>query len=124
MKAARVVLVITCLVVAGLAVWFVVARWDTANKVAAAVGALAAVAAIGVAIWAALRGPSQSAVLQVHKTGDAIAHGGRANAGIHVGTGGALPSEARATRTGRAEASEGGSANTGIDLTRSDRQES
>jgi hypothetical protein len=32
-----------CLVVAGLGVWFVVAHWDQANKVATAVSALAPV---------------------------------------------------------------------------------
>ena len=54
MGARRIVLMGTAGVVAVLAVVLVLLRWDTANKIAVVVSALAAVAAVGVAIWAAL----------------------------------------------------------------------
>lgn len=54
MTAKRVALVVTCVVVAGLAVVFGVVQWDRANRIAVVVSALAAVAAVGVAVWAAL----------------------------------------------------------------------
>ncbi|WP_199561993.1 hypothetical protein [Micromonospora deserti] len=49
------------------------ARWDQANQVAAVVSALAAVAALGVAVWSAL--PSSAGAVRVSKTGTATAQG-------------------------------------------------
>ncbi|MFD9733570.1 hypothetical protein [Umezawaea sp. NPDC059074] len=101
----RAVVVITCLVTAGLGVWFAVASWDSANKVAVIASALAAVAAVGVAVWAGLRTGGR---IVVSDTGDATAGpGGRANTGVRGAT------SARVKRTGNARA--GGDANTGVE---------
>lgn len=105
----RVVWVVTCLVVAGLGVWFSQAKWDDANKVAAVLSALGAVAAIGVAIWAALR-TSSSGSVRVSRTGKATASGGAANTGFRGESSGG---QIRVERTGDAE-SDGGDANTGV----------
>lgn len=66
MTAKRVALVVTCVVVVGLAVVFGLVQWDRANRIAVVVSALAAVAAVGVAVWAALpsRSPGRGAVQQ------------------------------------------------------------
>jgi hypothetical protein len=108
-----VVLLVTALVVAALGVVFLLLRWDDANKVAAVASALGAVAAIGVAIWAAL--PARPRVsVQVTRTGDARAVGtGRANTGV---TGRVGEGEVSAADTGDADASSGGDANTGVRL--------
>jgi len=100
------------LVVAGLGVWFVLAQWDVANRAATVSSALGAVAAVGVAIWAALRGAGGSSV-RATRTGNATARReGSANTGIRS----AKQSGRRtADRTGDATASDGGSANTGVD---------
>jgi cytosine/uracil/thiamine/allantoin permease len=106
MSLGRVALVITCLVVAGLGVWFTVAKWDDANKIATVASALGAVAAVGVAIWAAMRTSSGTSV-RVSDTGQAT--GTNANTGFRGKTDGSVTVK----RTGSAKAS-GGDANTGI----------
>jgi hypothetical protein len=100
MNTGRVVLLVTCLVVAGLGGWFAVARWDDANRIAAFASALGAVAAVGVAIWAALRTTSSGSIV-VRRTGRAESYGG--------------PGSVRVEDTGTA-ASDGGDANTGARL--------
>jgi hypothetical protein len=50
----RVVSVVTCVVVAVLGGVFAVSQWETSNRIATVVSALAGVAAVGVGIWAAL----------------------------------------------------------------------
>jgi hypothetical protein len=108
-------LLATAAVVAGLAVLLVVLRWDSANKIAVIVSVLAAVAAVGVAIWAALPAVSGKNV-RVSRTGRALAGpGGRANSGVS-GPAGSLPEDVLVDRTGEADASSGGDANTGIQL--------
>lgn len=114
MTVRRVVLLVTALVVAVLAVVFVVVRWDDANRIATAASALGAVAAVGVAVWAALpagrRGPSAHA----RRTGAARAVGSSyANTGV-TGSGGGH--DASAVGTGDADAAAGGDANTGVRL--------
>jgi membrane protein YdbS with pleckstrin-like domain len=47
---------VTCVIVVVLAVVFGVLSWGEANKVATSVSALAGVAAVGVAVWAAWAG--------------------------------------------------------------------
>lgn len=116
MNAGRVTLIISCLVVAGLGVWFVVARWDQANKVASAVSALAALAAVGVAIWAALRPAQSRRALTVSDTGRATAHdGGRAITGVS-GKASDVDGPVRVERTGDAKVSGNGDAITGAQL--------
>jgi len=106
---------LTCLVVAGMAGWFAVARWEQASQVATVVSALAAVAAVGVAAWAALPGPERRTV-RVSDTGPATAgHGGRAVSGL-TGPAAGLSGPVEVGRTGSADASGGGDATTGADL--------
>jgi hypothetical protein len=108
MSARRVSILITCLVVAVLAIVLVVVRWDDASRIATIISALAAVAAVGVAVWAALAPTGARA--RASKTGAAVARGrgSRANTGV-TGPAGA------AEQTGDARAAEGGSANSGIE---------
>jgi hypothetical protein len=112
----RIVVAATAGSVAALAIVLVVLRWNDASKVAVVVSALAAVAAIGVGVWAALPSVSARGGAGVSQTGRATAGpGGRANSGIS-GPAGSLPDALRAERTGDADASGGGDANTGIRL--------
>lgn len=104
-------LVATCLIVGGLAGWFALAKWDDANKVAAVLSALGAVAAVGVAVWAALRAAPGSSV-RVSRTGKATASSGEANSGFR-GPGGPVAGGVRVERTGDAETA-GGDANSGV----------
>jgi hypothetical protein len=113
MNSGRIALIATCVLVAGLGGWFAIARWDDANRVAAITSALAGIAAIGVAVWAALRGSGRNASQSVSRSGNATGKGGRANSGIS-GSNAASVREAKVRRTGDAHAEDGGSANTGI----------
>ncbi|WP_198680418.1 hypothetical protein [Lentzea terrae] len=107
MTVARVVLTLTCVAVAGLAGWFAVARWEDANRVATATSAVFAVAAVGVAVWVALRTPGTS--VRVKDTGRATSTGsGTANTGVMGPAQGNVVVE----RTG--EATSGGAANSGV----------
>jgi hypothetical protein len=115
MSARRVVLLATCLVVAGLAAWFAVAKWEQASRVATVVSTLAAVAAVGVAVWAALPVADRRTV-RVSNTGPATAGpGGTATSGL-TGPGAGLRGRIEVDRTGHADASGGGDATTGADL--------
>jgi hypothetical protein len=121
MDRGRVVLVATCVVVAGLAGWFAVAQWDQTNRVATAVSALGAVAAVGVAVWAVLRPaprPVPRGQWTASGTGEATGRGGEANSGIEVQGGPEQgPRVARVEDSGAARASDDGQANTGIRIT-------
>lgn len=120
MSGARVALVVTCVVVAGLGVWFAVAQWDQANKVATVASALGAVAAVGVALWTALRtSPGRAGgpgAIRVSGTGRATATGPGSSAvsGVRGKAGGPGPVTAR--DTGDAEAEGGGSAISGVQI--------
>jgi hypothetical protein len=120
MSGARVSLLVTCAVVAGLGAWFAVAKWDQANKVATVASALGAVAAVGVALWTALRtSPNRSgraSSIRVSGTGKATATGTGSSAvsGMRGRAGDSGPVEVR--DTGDAEADEGGSAVSGVRL--------
>jgi len=79
----RVVLVMTCVVVAVLGCVFAVSQWDTASRIATLASALAGVAAVGIGIWAALPGTSPSGIV-VRNTGAAKTAGaGSAVSGYH-----------------------------------------
>jgi hypothetical protein len=120
MSGARVALMVTCVVVAGLGGWFAVAKWDQANKVATVASALGAVAAVGVAIWTALRGSpgrtGRPGRIRVTGTGKATATGTGTSAvsGVRGKPGGAGPLKVH--DTGDAEADGGGSAVSGVHL--------
>jgi len=113
MRAGRWTLFVTVLVVGGLAVALVFVSSGVASQVEAAVSALAAVAAIGTGVWAALphgsgnSGPDGVAVAEQTGAATADGPGSKANSGVK-GSG-------IAKRTGRAKATGGGSANTGVD---------
>ncbi|MGW0520756.1 hypothetical protein [Crossiella sp. NPDC003009] len=112
MKSGPVVLIITFLAVAGLLVWLAVIRWEDANKIATAASALGAVAAVGVAVWTALRSPKAGGSIRVSGTGKATASGGgSANTGFRGKSG----TTADVRNTGEAKAN-GGDASTGIRL--------
>ncbi|MEV0808372.1 hypothetical protein [Micromonospora sp. NPDC050200] len=97
--------------VALLATAFVVLRWESANRVATAVSALAGVAGVGVAVWAALTGGRGRD--RAHATGRATAGtAGYATSGIDAPTGDPAPVEV--SRTGDAEATGGRQAISGI----------
>ena len=100
-------LVVTCVVVAGLGVWFAIARWEDANRVATVASALGALAAVGVAVWAAVRGSGKT--LTVSDTGRATAEHGKAITGVSGHADGPI----RVERTGDAKATGGGDAITG-----------
>lgn len=74
----RVVLIVTCVVVAALGWVFTVTQWETASRIATAASALAGVAAVGVAIWAGLGGFGQAEHV-VRDTGP-VTTGGAGNA--------------------------------------------
>ncbi|MEV1120999.1 hypothetical protein AB0I91_38600 [Actinosynnema sp. NPDC049800] len=115
MTVGRAVLITTFIAVAGLGVWFAVAEWADANKIAAVASALGAVAAVGVAVWAALRGTNSGRSVVVSHTGDATAEeGADANTGIRGKARGVGSMQVR--NTGNAKATGGGNANTGIQL--------
>lgn len=111
----RAVIIGTSLVTAGLFVMFALMRWESANRVATVLAAVAAVAAVGVAIWAALRTTSQNVHgrLRTVRTGEAVAdRSGTVNTGISgVASHGV---DAMAKNTGDARGT--GDANTGIRL--------
>ncbi|MEU8419669.1 hypothetical protein AB0C15_02180 [Micromonospora sp. NPDC048835] len=112
MKPSRhVVLVVSGLLVAVLATAFVVLGWDSADRIATAVSALAALAGVGVALWAAL--PTAQSGVHVGQTGTTRARGtGYANSGIDAPAGDATPMEVH--RTGDATAGDGAQAISGI----------
>ncbi|MFO7252007.1 MAG: hypothetical protein DIU60_014755 [Actinomycetes bacterium] len=106
----------TAVTVAVLAAVFFVLGLEQADKAASVVSALAGVAALGVAVWAALPAASGGGGIRVSGTGRAVARGGgRANTGVS-GRADAMPDRVRVKRTGDAEA-ETGDANSGVDLT-------
>jgi hypothetical protein len=108
----RVVITVTCVVLAGLCAAFAVVRWEHANRIATVASALAAVAAVGVAVWAALPGTATGPRVSRTGTATAMGLGSCANTGV---AGPTTHDAAVATRTGSAEATDGGRANTGVD---------
>lgn len=111
MTARRTALLITCLAVAGLGVVFAVVQWELSSRLATLVSALAATAAVGIAIWAAL--PGATTTVRVTNTGPATSgKRGTANSGLTGPTSG-LTGGVEVHHTGAADASAGGEANTG-----------
>jgi hypothetical protein len=114
MKLGRWILVVTLLVVAGLGFWFSVARWDDASKIAAVLSALAGIAAVGIAAWAALRGSATSSKITVKDSGSATSDSGDANTGVR-GNAGTPGFSVKIENSGDAESKDGNS-NTGLHL--------
>ena len=112
--ARRAAILVTCLVVGALGATFAFNQWDQADRIATVASALAAVAALGVAVWAAL--PGNSPGHRAGNTGSATARGlgSRANSGVTGSS--TIAGPAVADRTGDAQASNGGSANSGLNL--------
>ncbi|MDG4809500.1 hypothetical protein O7634_22360 [Micromonospora sp. WMMD1120] len=105
------VLLITGLLVAVLATTFVVLRWDSADRIATGVSALAGLAGVGVALWAALPGARPG--LRARDTGAARARGaGYATSGIDAPADDATAMEV--SGTGDSTAEDGGQAVSGI----------
>jgi hypothetical protein len=114
----RMVLLVTCLVVAGLGGVLAVVAWERASRIATVVSALAAVASVGVAVWAALPcHRSGSAEVRVSKTGRATATDGGAAVSGARGSAAGAPERTEVNRTGDANASGGGDAVSGINWT-------
>lgn len=112
MNGGRVALLVSGVLVASLAVLFVVLRWEEADKLATSVSALAGVIAVGVAVWAAWPTVSTRGGVRVSRTGKATAGTrGKANTG-YSGAGGSVPEGIRVERTGDAK---GGDANSGVE---------
>jgi hypothetical protein len=110
----QLVLFLTTLVVAALAALFAWLGPSEAERLAIVVTGLAAVAAVGVAGWAALPG-GRSAGVRVSHTGPARAgKGGIATSGLSGTAHSAGPVEVE--HTGSAKADEGGKATSGIYL--------
>ncbi len=103
---------VTCLVVAGLSVVFLVTERDESSWIATVVSALVAVAALGVAVWAVL--PSAALGVRVSGTGSATAgQGGRAVSG-YVGSADDASTPVEVSETGDADATAGGDAVSGV----------
>jgi hypothetical protein len=113
MTKSRVILLLTCLVVAGLGGWFAIARWDEANRVATCSSALASIAAVGVAVWATFRAGKPGVQIGLSSTGNATAQGGFANSGIDLNVAHDA-GNVKVRDTGSARATKGGVANTGF----------
>ena len=106
----RIAIVVTSVLVAGLGGYFAVAQWDNANRVATVSSALGAVAAVGVAVWAATR-TVDTVSIAVTGTGNATAgKRGVANTGVR----GLVDGAVTVRDTGDAKATRGGEANTGV----------
>jgi hypothetical protein len=114
MSTRRVVLLVTFLAAGGLLAWLTVVSWDDASRIATIASAVAAVAMIGVAVWAALPATAARGRSRASLTGEAVAKGSgsSANSGIIAPAGSS--GEQAAHRTGRADAADGGQANSGI----------
>ena len=113
MTAGRGALFMAVLAVGGLAVAFVFLSAGVAGQVEAAVSALAAVAAVGTGVWAALphggKGDDHASGVTAEQTGLATAEGAGSAANSGVRGAGAAKATGDATATG------GGRANTGVD---------
>jgi hypothetical protein len=115
MTVRRVVLLVTGLVVATLGVVFAVTQWDRVDRIATVVSALGAVAAVGVAVWAALPAGRGSSV-RVSNTGKATAEGNAESTTGLSASAGSLPHQVEIENTGDAEASDGSGATSGLRL--------
>jgi hypothetical protein len=117
MSGQRIVIMVSGVVVFGLAGVFCALSWTQANQLAGIVSALVSVAGLGATVWAALAAaPAAGAGPRAHvvRTGNASVRGtGSANTGIITSTSGTAGGTASAKRTGDAD-TEDGQANTGI----------
>lgn len=80
----RMVLIVTCVVVAALGWFFAASQWETASRAATLASALAGVAAVGVAIWAALLGSGQAGIAVQNSGAAKTAGKGNAVTGVSV----------------------------------------
>ncbi|MEV1083738.1 hypothetical protein AB0I98_36935 [Streptomyces sp. NPDC050211] len=116
MTARRVVIVVTGLAVAATGGLLAMTK---SSWTATVLSALAAVAAVGVAVWAALPGSSSRPETSIRVSGSGPARsgpGGSANTGL-TGPVTGLRGSMDVERSGAADASDGGNASSGINLT-------
>jgi hypothetical protein len=110
----RLILLLTSLAVVALAAIFALVGWDQADRIAIVLAGLVAVAALGVAVWAALLRESSAGVRVSHTGAARASKGGIAITGV---SGTANPARSvEVEHTGQAEAGEGGKATSGVDL--------
>ncbi|TYB47395.1 hypothetical protein FXF51_58275 [Nonomuraea sp. PA05] len=107
------VLLATSLTVASCATTFALLTWEDVDKIATAISALAGIAAVGVAVWAALPGAGNA--VRVSGTGKAVARNGGVAVSGFSGPASAAASASEVHTTGDAEAS-GGKATSGVSL--------
>jgi hypothetical protein len=108
-----VVLLVTGLVVAALGGVFAVTQWDTADRLATVLSALAAVAAVGISVWAALPAAGRGTSVRVVGSGKAVAGAGGTAVTGASGPAGSAPHQVDVQNTGDADASNGGDATSG-----------
>jgi len=118
----RVVWVVLAVVMAVVLIVVAVTQWDRASKFLAVVSTLAAIAAVGVAVWQgrlALTATTKKLepTVAVEDTGPAVATGRGATANSGFEGPSDLPDSTTLKGTGRAEGSDGGGANTGVKFT-------
>lgn len=114
MTARRVVVLVTCVVVAGLAGLFSVNSWTKANQIATVVSALVGAAALGVAVLTTwhVHGSGPRAL----RTGRASATGAGSSANTGIRGRSVRAGAVHVERSGDAHAADGGEANSGAEL--------
>lgn len=110
----RWILIATSLLVAALGAVYAFVGWDTASRVFTVASALASVAAVGVAVWAALYSAGAGTAVTVSGTGAAEAG---ANSTAITGHRGVVQrgTTVKVDQTGDATTGDGGTAITGHD---------
>jgi hypothetical protein len=113
----RIVILVSGVLVFGLAGVFCALSWSRADQLAGIVSALVSVAGLGATVWAAIAAGSVAGAaprLRATRTGNASARSsGSANTGVITSASGTTGGTTSVNRTGDAEA-EDGQANTGI----------
>jgi hypothetical protein len=118
----RVVWIALAGAIAAVLVVVALTQWDRASKLLAVVSTIAAIAAVGVAVWqgwlalAASRSKPELKVA-IEDTGQAVAKGNDSTANTGFEGPQDLPGSTTIKRTGQAKGQDGGNANTGIKFT-------
>jgi hypothetical protein len=117
MSGQRIVILVSGVLVFGLAGVFCALSWTRADELAGIVSALVSIAGLGATVWAALAARTTTGAaprVHVSNTGNASARGsGSANTGVITSPSGTTGGVTSVKRTGDADADDG-QANTGI----------